>query len=266
MSAENRQRVHELIEQSFEAESEEEARGLIKKALKIEPENVDALIIEANLQPDPELRTKELAMAVEIGRKKVEAFDLPPGMLSLDPEARPYLRALYSYAGAMLLAGRAAECLATYEKLLALDERDAMGARYELVSYYLTADRLEDAQRIERRYAEDESAFLSWARTLLYYRLREFKTARKHLELAREGNPFVEDGLGEADAEPAPPDGLHAPGDESEADWILFHQGIAWLLNPLAVGWLSGELDPDHPDYVGPLDEIAVSLGGPTAE
>lgn len=246
-SAASRDEAQALVSQAFEAESEAEARECLDRALAADPHNVDALLMQAGFQPDLALRTEELKKAVEV---------------SADGPDRARFRALYAYGGVLLMTGRAAECLATYEEILRLDDQDKIGVRYELVSLYLTADRLGDAKRIESRFGADQGAFLEWARALLYYGRGEYRTAREHLRQAREANPFVEDRLGDPSSEPAPPDGLHTPGDENEADWILFHQGIAWLLNPLAVGWLSGELDPDHPDYAGPLNEIGASIGG----
>jgi len=252
--------ARELLAEAFDARSERQAKRLVNKALALDPANVDARVMLADFEDDVEKRIALLEDAVASGRRVVESIDAPPGMLSLDMEARPFLRALYSLGTAFLVGARAADCLSTFEELLRLDERDGMGVRYELVALYLIADRLEDAKRLETRFAEDESAALSWARVLIYYRLRDFRTARKHLECAREANPYVEDGLGEppflselsSDSE----EDFHTAGEESEAEWILARQGMAWMFNPHVVGWLSGELDPDHADYVGPLNSL----------
>jgi len=238
----------------MEAGEEQEALRLVREALEQDPECIEALILQAQSQGQPEDRLEGLRKAVEIGARGIAQLDAPPGLIGLDPAARPYLQALYSLARGLLTAGRVVDALRELEELLVVDARDGLGVRYELTALYLTADRLADAQRIESRYPDDQGAFLSWARTLIYYRLGDYTTARTHLQTAREANPFVEEALADPEARPERMEALHAMGDESEAQWILFHQGIAWMFNPLAVEWLEGELDPDHPDYTGPLD------------
>lgn len=157
----DRERAGQLLSELQFARTEKEYRSTIKRALELDPENIDARIMA--LDEESLTYLTDLAQIVEEGRVFLEkaGFTGPDAMGSywLISETRPFVRAKRAYANALYerrMKRKAAEQL---EELLQLNQDDNTGARYDLMSVYNDLEQLDKAKELYQRYPE-ASAFM----------------------------------------------------------------------------------------------------------
>ncbi|MEN6641284.1 MAG: hypothetical protein ABFE08_02425 [Armatimonadia bacterium] len=170
--------------------------ALAKKALKICPDNVDALMLLAeDASSDADGKLQMYLTAVEAGKRKLKY--LPKGGDAIrwwsEPEMHPYMHALFGLARSKWDAGRHREAIADCEQLLAMNPDDNQRVRYYLL-HYLVA--LRDALRIDKlkkeQLAVDQTAAALYPLALWAYLSNgpcpEADTA---LQLAIASNPHL---------------------------------------------------------------------------
>jgi len=113
----------------------EEIERLSRRALSHDPECVDALRMMAFVTAkSPRERIAMLANAVQAGERAL----VPTALRRTRPflgvlETRPYMRARYDLATALLREGETDEAVGHLEALLDLNEHDNQGVRYDLL-------------------------------------------------------------------------------------------------------------------------------------
>ena len=218
---------------------------LANKALALDPDCVDAYLFLAVTNADRPQKALELALqALEAGERCLQAdadSTQAEGHLWSYLPARPYLRARTFLAQYLWgLGGRLAAVELAAENLT-LDENDALGVRYLLLSWYLDMGEEMMTQELLRRYRSERSTILLFADALVTFWSRGGdRTAKAHLTKALKANPHVPERLLSN-----PPDplqvldiGSYAPGSEEEADICAFLLLPAWERDREAVDWL----------------------------
>lgn len=242
-----RDKAQDLAWDAMDAASETEVRALLKRALALDAQCVDALVMLAQLEArsSSEL-TRRLEEAVEIGAQALgeRFFRENKGEFWGLFETRPYMRALYALADELRDAGhvrKAAEC---YETLLELNPEDNQGARYALLGCCLASGRLAEVQALLEAYRGDDTAVFAWAQVLERYLSRDLAGARRALEMARRVNPFVEQFM--TGERPFPEERAHAYalGSPEEAVVCIDCLGAAWAKNRAAMFWLLDRISP----------------------
>ncbi len=234
-------RAQELAYQAMEASSPREAAARARQALELDPDCVDALCTLAHStsrsQAECIARLKE---AVETGERVLgkEFIEENRGKFWGIMSTRPYMRARFDLAMALIAEGEAEEGVTHWEALLDLNPNDNQGVRDLLLPVYLMYDELDAAQGLLERYAEEETAMFNWGRTLERFLSGDLGAASRCLKRARAENRHVEKYL--TGRRPAP---RHLPdsygwGDESEAAHCAFFLTVVWQLHPAAVQWL----------------------------
>src|SRR5690606_28996638 len=91
-----------------------------------------------------------LRKALDKEHKKLDKrlFKEQSGHFWLIFETRPFMRAKYSYAEMLWLAGKTKEAITELEEMLTLNEMDNLGARYLLLSAYLEIKKLQEARQL----------------------------------------------------------------------------------------------------------------------
>jgi tetratricopeptide (TPR) repeat protein len=243
--ADAKYQAQELAFDAMEAKTEAQALKLTKRALKLDPDCVDALVILAGIETDsPRQLIERLQQAVAAGERSLGTAFIREnkghfwGLI----ETRPYMRALAQLAGLQRSIGLNADALKTYEKILELNPNDNQGVRDPLLGLYLATGNLDGAGKLLKRYEEDGSANFLWARVLYLFLSGDEPGAAAALEFAREENCFVELYLSGRKKLPKAMPEMYSPGGEEEAILVLDNLSFAWAEHIEAARWLIDQL------------------------
>jgi len=139
--ADKKDEAQQIAFDAMEAETEAEARKLAKRALHLDPDCVDALILMNDLDtPTQKARIEGLEKAVEAGERTRGAkfIQKNKGHFWLQLETRPWMRALDRLASKLKEAGLNLDAIGIYERMLELNSNDNQGVRDPLLGLYLT--------------------------------------------------------------------------------------------------------------------------------
>jgi len=155
-------RAQDLVWQAWEEPSDVKARVLVRRALKLDPDCVDALVLRAQMQhlTDSQYRSA-LEAAVAAGERSLGAafFTANRGFFWGLLETRPYMRARKELASVLLAGDHVQQARTHLEALLDLNPDDNQGVRYELVALYLSRSELDAAENLLSHYPENSMVF-----------------------------------------------------------------------------------------------------------
>jgi len=236
-----RQQAQELAYQAMEAESLYEGLECALLALSLDPQCVDALTLLAYAASTSRHELiPALRKAVEAGERSLgrQFFRQNRGHFWGIVETRPYMRARFDLACALMQDGFLTEAIAHFESLIELNPNDNQGVRDILMSCYLSIQDLEGTRRLLERYAGDSGAVFAWSRVLERYLATDLDGALAALQDARADNPHVQAYLTGAKRLPKDSPSYYTPGEETEAFYCAGCLRKAWLKYPQAVSWL----------------------------
>jgi tetratricopeptide (TPR) repeat protein len=239
--ADARAAAQELAFDAMEAETDAQARKLAKRALRQDPDCVDALVVMTDLDArTPKEEIVGLQQAVAAGERSLGAQFIREnkGHFWMLIETRPYMRAMEQLASLYYGKGMYLDAIRIYEKMLELNPNDNQGVRDPLLGAYLCADDLEGADRLLKKYQGDAGANFAWGRVLERFLAGDQAGVRAALKKARQANRFVEFYM---TAQKRIPDSLpemYQLGSEEEAVLCMNVVGLAWALHKDAVFWL----------------------------
>jgi len=232
--------AQELAFAAMEARTNAEARKLARRALKLDPDCVDALVLLADLDARSRAAHIEaLRAAVAAGERSLgqQFMRENKGHFWLMLDTRPYMRALETLGGELAGAGMVADAIAVYEKMLAHNPNDNQGVRDPLLGLYLRADDLAGAGRLLKKYNESSAAH-AWGRLLERLLAGDEAGAEKALARAVQCNGFVAELLVKKIGEREELPDMYSPGSREEAILCRNWLGMAWRLHPEARMWL----------------------------
>ena len=239
-------RAQELVYDAMEASTWERRLRLVRQALELDPENVDALLmLEGASDFKGEERIEALRGIVAAGAKRLgkKAFkELVPHFWGFH-ETRPYMRARQALASALHEAGRLDEAAQEWTEMLALNENDNQGVRYELLPTLLARGRLDESRALMERFKDEGewSVVFAWSRVLERHLSGDDAAATKALAVARKQNPHMEAYLKGRRKLPKNLPGSYSPGSKEEALCYAAVLMAAWKAHPVAVAWLAGQ-------------------------
>lgn len=227
-----------LVAEVGTAETDEQAESLLRRALEIDPHNLDAQVLLIGAE-SPQEEVKRLRTIVRDAEAHLgEAyFTSKRGQFYTDPETRPYLRARQALMVALGAAKDFDGAVSEAEGLLELCPLDHLGVRDYLAGYYLAADRTDKAlDLMNERYGADDGAVFQYGRMIAYHRLGNEDEALDALEGAFEANPYVIPILlGVLNAEEIAED--MSPGSPGQALYVIGTLYDAMLQNEPAMEW-----------------------------
>ena len=249
------EKARELIYTAYETSDPKKMVAIARKALKLDPDNVDALVILA------EHTTTNVFEAIDGYRRAIAAgerslgeefFKANEGHFWAIHETRPYMRALEELAG--ILRSVSYECggsenldnevVTIYQKMLRLNPGDNQGIRYRLFYRLLEVGRDEDAEKLYKDYSDDGSAWWMYGRVLLDFRKSgDTAKSRKSLKEAVKYNKHFPLFLLGRKRFPATPPGHYGIGDANEAAYYMNDSFEIWQKTPDIMEWLAGFLD-----------------------
>jgi tetratricopeptide (TPR) repeat protein len=230
-----------LADQAWDATGRRRV-ALARRALALWPYCVDAWILLAERERDPERSVSLYSRAMEAAERALDPllFEKHAGDFWEIPETRPYMQARLGLAEALWEAGRCEEAVEHFQELLRLNPMNDQGVRNRLVDALLLLDRDREAARILDAHPDEILAHSLYSRTLLAFRREgDSPGARNCLTLALARNRFVPeylvaDGLLAEEVLPL----LLRLGDRSEAVAYAVAAYEVWESTPGALGWL----------------------------
>jgi tetratricopeptide (TPR) repeat protein len=246
--ADKKDEAQQIAFDAMEAETEAEARKLVKHALRLDPDCVDALVLMSDLDaPTRKALIEGLKQAVEAGERTlgIKFIQKNKGHFWLLLETRPWMRALDRLASELKEAGLNLDAIGIYERMLELNPNDNQGVRDPLLGLYLTVGDLKGAGKLFKKYENDALANFAWGRVLERFLADDRAGAKAALEIARAANHHVELYMTARKPLPEDPPEMYSPGSEEEAVLLLSNLGDAWAAHKEATFWLFDELQPD---------------------
>jgi tetratricopeptide (TPR) repeat protein len=226
------ERAQELAFDAMEEPDPDEALRLAHLALEFDPNNLDALRVQASMTKlTLEEFIERIEDAVAIGERVLgdKFFEETRGEFWGMVETRPY----------MWKAGRRDKSIEYYEDLLGLNPRDNQGVRYELAGHYLSLGNTAGAAvLLDERFADDASPVMAWARVLLRLLAGDPRQAERDLLRARKRNRHAEKYLAGISRVPQLQGSTYVAGNESEAVVVAGVLGEAWQRHQAARQWL----------------------------
>ena len=232
-----------LIYEAMEADSTAEARLLCRKALKLDPHCVDALVMQARLESPSEEDLVDHLTAIVRGAEErfgSEYMEEHRGHFWGIVETRPYMRARMLLAEELIELGDIASAATELEGMLALNPNDNQGVRDLLRGLYLELENLEGVRMLNQAYDDATFAIPAWSAILERWMSGDPKGAAKRARAAHKRNRHVVHYLlGEREIPLDRPE-FYSLGDEREAILCVHLLGTAWYASEGAVAWLRG--------------------------
>ncbi len=193
LTEENAKTSEDFLELSEYASSKKDALKYAKKALELDPDNLDAEVAVAALSTTKiEKLTEKLKAIIEKGKKKLESEgyfdDDQVGNFWLITETRPYMRLLSRYADNLAECGQLRLAEATYKYMLKLCTNDNLGVRYNLMHIYAYFEDKEAAMKLLEKYPDDASCQFLLPLSILYYKLGDLREANRYLKALNDSN------------------------------------------------------------------------------
>lgn len=194
----NEAKSDEYLQRAYDSIDPEEKKRLAKKALKLNPQNLDAETLVAITESTP----LKIYRKLETIRKKEEERLRKEGYFDDDSigifwgmiETRPYMRLLSHNITTLKELGRITEAIKECERVLELNENDNMGVRYDLIGMYCLLEKFDDAEKLFEKYNED-SIYMLFPLAIAQYKAAEYEKSRKTIRKVHAVNKFIADTL-----------------------------------------------------------------------
>ena len=189
-----REQSDDLLFEAYEEPVKSKAIKLAKKALEINPDNIDAenfiTKFENNtikkLEKYKETLDKEQARLEKDNIFSKENIGIFWGLI----ETRPYMRTKHCYMLTLMELGRYTEAIQQGEEILKLCENDNQGVRYLIMGLYAVLEKFEECERIYKKYSDD-STFMLFPLSIMYYKKGDYKKTKKTLKVIQENNEYI---------------------------------------------------------------------------
>ncbi|MGN1194535.1 MAG: tetratricopeptide repeat protein [Acutalibacteraceae bacterium] len=185
--------VYDYLELAENAATDKQAEKYIKKALEIEPDNVDALLAKAKLtsKSDEDLLKKlEKIIADAQEQLKTQGYfnDEYVGDFWTIYETRPYMNVRYEYIAILMNCTMMSKAEAECEDMLRLCENDNLGIRYFLMHIYAHFEDEKKALELFKKYDNEKTTGFLLPLSALYYKLGNLKKSVDYLKKLKEVN------------------------------------------------------------------------------
>lgn len=183
--------VYDYLELAQSATSKKKALQYAKKALELEPDNLDAEVMVAELSTssvEKLLDKYEVLLEKEAKKLEQEGYFEDIGDFWGIFETRPYMRLYYSYVQSLIDCGRIKSAVKHGSEMLRLCKNDNLGIRYRLMNLYTYLEDEESAIELFNRYEQEDSAMFLIPLSLLYYKLGDLKKSAKYLKELKKTN------------------------------------------------------------------------------
>lgn len=230
----------ELVYEAYET-TKVKGKKLAHKALKLDPNNVEAYNYLGSIEPDILIAMGYYKKGMDAGKKEIgeEGFKEMSGHFWGVHETRPFMRAKVGYSECLYLLGRYSECMNQYSEMIELNPNDNQGVRYKYASMLVANDKFLEYEKLRTLYKEISALWLFTYAIYLFKKEGNCLKANNALQNAHQSNnhviPYL---LGKKELPETIPE-YYGWGDENEAVIYLIDSGKLWLETDKAIGWLT---------------------------
>lgn len=209
----------------------------------MDPLCVDAFVILAKCSDDAEEKISYCKSAAKAFKQRYGNNFIPEndGNLGQIPEVLPFLTAMAVRAEALEKQKKFSESITTLKKILQLDKKDVLDARYKLAYIYIRTGQLQKAEEFINESDDEKATPFAYALLLIHF-LKGYERDEWAEELAYKAmssNPCV---LTYLNGAKRPPnifdDQTLCMNDEKEAYLYTKEYGDLWLACPKALNTL----------------------------
>ena len=179
--------VDDYLELADQALSKKKCVEYLRKALELEPENVDVQLqlIVHTLDGKSDKHLPALQELMETAAKPLERegyFKEDVGAFWDILETRPYMRVCYTYFEALLTCGMMRKAIGEGQRLLELCENDNLGVRYQLMHLYAYMEDETHALALHKQFGSYEETQMLLPLAVLYYKLNQLDRAEDYIK------------------------------------------------------------------------------------
>ena len=237
----------DYLELAGRAPSRKKQLEYVNKALELEPDNLDAGRMKAELtSKTPWEFIEELSQLLEMGNRqmKEEGFFARNckghfwGIL----ETRPYMRVRHAYMRALITCGMLRRAAKECEEMLALCEGDNLGVRYDAMHLYAMLEEEKPAKALMKKYSGDDETQMLLPFSILHFKLGQMdeslaelkrliqinKDTKKFLRIMTSGS--AKDDLPEIGPYGYSPDCIEELVMEASSYSFLFQNSISYFI------------------------------------
>lgn len=183
----------DYLDLAEQATSKKKHMEYLRKALELEPDNLDARLqmitctTEHHLD-EQRLALQELLALAEQQMKEAGAFKEYTGEFWTAPETRPYMRVRYTYFDVLISCGMMRRAIDEGQRLLELCENDNLGVRYQLMHLYAYMEDEMHALALHKQFDSYEETQMLLPLAVLYYKLNQFDKAEDYIKRLAKAN------------------------------------------------------------------------------
>lgn len=188
-----KQKAQAMAYDAYEAQDHGAKERLAKAAYAIDRENVDAVLLQAELANSVEEAERFYQTAIRLGQVQFDVEpEIPWGLVT----NRPYMRSIFAYAVLLFESARYSEAAKLFTKLIDMNPNDHQAARYPAIASFIHAGEYAPASALLDKY--EEQSFYEAPYLYLKWLLEMKRTdgeSDESVELfkeADEANPFIE--------------------------------------------------------------------------
>ena len=183
----NPETANDYLELAEQASSKRKCLEYLRKAVELDPANVDAQLqlIAHTLEDKPDEQLLALQNLMAAAAKTLEqegCFKKDMGDFWTILETRPYMRVRHACFDALISCGMIRRAIDEGEELLELCENDNLGVRYQLMHLYAYMEDELHALALHKRYDSYEETQMLLPLAVLYYKLNQFDKAEDYIK------------------------------------------------------------------------------------
>lgn len=243
------EKAYELYDEACNCEEIPKAKRLLRKALKLKPDFLDAKVALASYSDNTLKYIRELYRLEKEEKRKLEMKNyFTENNISHFYEileTRPYIRLLHTIAINYYEMGCLKKAANVFKQIIVLNSNDNLGCRYHLMAIYASLEEEKEFEQILHCYPE-KSVPVYLFKTVLYYKLGEFEQAKKHLRSLYHLVPLFKkmmtEKITEEDMENISPLGYYSPFSLEEI-MVYIDENAQLFDNTYLLEWLQTELN-----------------------
>ena len=183
----NPETADDYLELAEQASSKRKCLEYLRKAVELDPANVDAQLqlIVHTLEDKPDEQLPALQNLMAAAAKPLEqedCFKEDMGDFWTLLETRPYMRVRHACFDALISCGMIRRAIDEGEELLTLCENDNLGVRYQLMHLYAYMEDELHVLALHKRYDSYEETQMLLPLAVLYYKLNQFDRAKDYVK------------------------------------------------------------------------------------
>ena len=183
----------DYLDLAEQATSKKKHMEYLRKALELEPDNLDARLQMITCTTEHHLDEQRLALqelldAADKQMEKSGAFKEYAGEFWTAFETRPYMRVRYTYFDVLISCGMMRRAIDEGQRLLELCENDNLGVRYQLMHLYAYMEDEMHALALHKQFDSYEETQMLLPLAVLYYKLNQFDKAEDYIKRLAKAN------------------------------------------------------------------------------